>query len=236
MNTILIVAAAAVLLIVVERVLPAVALPHRRGWYLRMALLNLAQAAIAFLGAFSWDVWLAGMRPWRFDGHPVVGMLIGYLAITFIYYWWHRARHEIPLLWRYLHQVHHSAARIEVLTSFYKHPAEIVINGVLSSAILYLLVGLSPAVATMVVIVTGIAELIYHANLRTPYWVGFFFQRPESHRVHHERGWHSQNYSDLPVWDWLFGTLNNPRHTVVDCGFDEHDERALIARLLGRTP
>ncbi|MBK9657441.1 MAG: sterol desaturase family protein [Rhodanobacteraceae bacterium] len=49
------------------------------------------------------------------------------------------ARHQIPLLWRYLHRVHHSPARIEVLTSFYKHPLEILLNGVLMSSILYVL-------------------------------------------------------------------------------------------------
>ena len=58
---------------------------------------------------------------------------LGYLAITFVFYWWHRARHEVPLLWRWLHQVHHSAARIEVATSFYKHPVEILLNSLLSS-------------------------------------------------------------------------------------------------------
>ena len=47
------------------------------------------------------------------------GALLGYLAITFIYYWWHRWRHQSDFLWRWLHQVHHSAQRIEVITCFY---------------------------------------------------------------------------------------------------------------------
>ena len=42
------------------------------------------------------------------------------------------------------HQVHHSPQRIEIITSFYKHPFEILANSVLSSAILYLLVGVGP--------------------------------------------------------------------------------------------
>ena len=46
------------------------------------------------------------------------GALLGYLTITFVYYWWHRARHEHPWLWRYLHQIHHSPARLEIVTSF----------------------------------------------------------------------------------------------------------------------
>lgn len=31
------------------------------------------------------------------------GAIAGYLVITFIYYWWHRARHESGLQWP-LHQ------------------------------------------------------------------------------------------------------------------------------------
>jgi len=46
---------------------------------------------------------------------------------------WHRARHESDFLWRWLHQVHHSPVRIEIMTTFYKHPVEQLVNGVLSS-------------------------------------------------------------------------------------------------------
>jgi hypothetical protein len=28
------------------------------------------------------------------------------------------------------------------------------------------------------------------------------------------------NYADLPIIDWVFGTLNNPKATVKNCGFD----------------
>lgn len=234
LNTIPIVACAALVLIACERLWPGGDLPHRTGWYARMVVLNLAQLLVAFAGAHTWDAWLADARPWRSGLHPLAGALLGYLVITFVYYWWHRARHEVPLLWRHLHQVHHSAARLEVLTSFYKHPAEILCNGLLSSSVLFVLLGLDPATTAAVVAMTGVAELIYHANLRTPYWLGFVFQRPESHRVHHASGWHRQNYSDLPLWDWLFGTLNNPRERVESCGFDERRERALTDLLLGR--
>ena len=59
-------------------------------------------------------------------------------------------------------------------------------------------------------IVTVLA-VFQHANLRTPRWLGWFVQRPESHRIHHARGVHARNYADLPLWDWVFGTLDNPR-------------------------
>ena len=60
-----------------------------------------------------------------------------------------------------------------------------------------MLVGVGPEAASLAVLVTGIAEFIYHWNVPTPYWLGFLIQRPESHGIHHQEGVHSYNYADL---------------------------------------
>ncbi len=52
-----------------------------------------------------------------------------------------------------------------------------------------------------------------------PQWLGYFVQRPESHSVHHARGVHQYNYSDLPLFDVLFGTFRNPKDFVSESGF-----------------
>ena len=237
MNPVIVVAGAAVLLIAIERLAPGVQQPRVNGWFTRVALLNVAQISVVYLSAITWDRWLPQLRLW--DGEALgtlPGIALGYVAITFVYYWWHRARHEVPFLWRWFHQVHHSPARIEVVTSFYKHPLELIANGFLSSLILHVLVGLSAASASVVVAITGVAELIYHCNIRTPYWLGFVFQRPESHRRHHQLSHHSHNYSDLPVWDLLFGTFDNPRDNPAECGFGNARELQLVRMLLGRAP
>ncbi len=227
----------AVVMIAVERMRPGVRQPKVPGWIFRLVVLNVAQVAVVYLGTYTWDRWLP---QWKlFDGASLaapLGAALGYFAITFVFYWWHRARHQIPMLWRYLHQVHHSPVRIECAMSFYKHPLEIAINGVLSSSVLYVLIGLTPATAATVVAMTGLAELFYHWNVRTPYWLGFVFQRPEMHRRHHERNWHRSNYSDLPIWDMLFGTFENPRTMPEVCGFKGGAEQHLGSLLLGRRP
>jgi sterol desaturase/sphingolipid hydroxylase (fatty acid hydroxylase superfamily) len=207
-------------MLAVERFAPGPHWPEVPRWWSRAAALNSVQLAVVWLAGHSWDAWLARHRPWSAGSLGMVGgALAGYLAITFVYYWWHRWRHEIPVLWRVLHQLHHSPQRIEVVTSFYKHPLEILVNGILSSAILYLGVGLGVTSAVLVVLLSGLAELVYHWNVRTSYWLGFLFRRPESHCVHHQTGLHSFNYSDLPLWDALFGTLRNPRDWRERCGF-----------------
>jgi sterol desaturase/sphingolipid hydroxylase (fatty acid hydroxylase superfamily) len=230
----LIVFGVALLMMACEAARPGRSWPRVAGWWLRAALLNAAQVGMVFLAGVAWDRWMVRSRPWSADCLGVTGgALVGYLVITFIYYWWHRWRHQSDFLWRWLHQVHHSPQRIEVITSFYKHPLELLANSVLSSVTLYLLVGLGPEAASLAVLITGLAELFYHWNVPTPYWLGYLVQRPESHCVHHEEGLHSYNYADLPLWDMLFGTFRNPRRWQGRCGFGPVGEHDLVPMLGG---
>ena len=204
-------------------------------WYVRALTFNAAQAAITGLGVITWDL-LLPQPLWSGPQSIVLEVVCGYLLITFIYYWWHRARHSNALLWRCLHQLHHSPVRLEVLTSFYKHPLEILLNGLLSAFILTSVIGVSPLAATLTVAITAYAEFFYHWNVATPHWVGYFIQRPEMHAVHHQRDHHNQNFSDLPLWDALFGTYSNPRTAPEDCGFSGEAELRITDLLLGRDP
>jgi sterol desaturase/sphingolipid hydroxylase (fatty acid hydroxylase superfamily) len=235
MNTISIVLVAGLAIWIFEQVRPAKMLPRVSSWYQRALLLNGLQGLSALITANTFDIWFSGLSIFSIAGLSLaVQVALAYLAITFCYYWWHRARHHAGFLWRWLHQVHHSPARVEVLMSFYKHPIEVMINGALSSAIIFLLLGASFQAAVIAVMITGLAELFYHMNIATPRWLGFIFQRPEMHRVHHQRGWHHQNYSDLPLWDMLFGTFHNPIDSPNDVGFPNQAETRLGSLLLGR--
>ena len=235
MNVIAAVFACGVAMLAWERVRPGQRFPRVAGWWTRAIALTAVQAGVAWIATLTWDRWLPGAAAWRVGGNGLfVDALVGYFVLTFVYYWWHRARHEVPVLWRYLHQVHHSPCRIEVITTFYKHPAEIVLNGLLSSSVLHVVLGFDAQAAALTVGMTGVAEMIYHWNVRTPRWLGFIFQRPESHCVHHERGRHTSNFSDLPLWDLLFGTFKNPRGAPPVCGFANHAEQRLLQLLLGR--
>jgi len=231
----LVVLGLAVLMIAVEQLRPGRAWPSVRTWWFRAIALNVVQVGVVFLAGWTWDGWMVRHRLWSADRLGLAGgALLGYVVITFIYYWWHRARHASVFLWRWLHQLHHSPKRIEIITSFYKHPVELIANGILSSAIAYWLVGLDAKTATLAVTLTGVAELFYHWNVRTPYWLGFIIQRPESHLVHHQEGLHAFNYGDLPLWDILFGTFRNPRSWEASCGFAGDAELRLGDLLAGR--
>lgn len=233
MIVVFLVLAVALVMMAAERLAPGRHWPRVRGWWPRALALNAVQVASVLLGGSIWDGWMPGSA--LLPGHRLgsaAGALLGYVTLTFVYYWWHRWRHESDLLWRWLHQVHHSAQRIEIITSFYKHPLEIVANAVLSSVLLYVVLGLSPAAVAGAVALSGLAELVYHWNVATPHWLGYLFQRPESHCLHHQEGAHSYNYSDLPLWDMLFGTFRNPESWQARCGFGEAEAR-LAEMLVG---
>jgi sterol desaturase/sphingolipid hydroxylase (fatty acid hydroxylase superfamily) len=219
----------------IEHFQGARAWPKVTDWWLRAIFLNSFQVASVFVAGKLWNPWLLTHRLWSAENLGTIGGgLVGYVAITFIYYWWHRWRHQFNFLWRWFHQVHHSPQRIEIITSFYKHPFEIFINSVLSSAILYLGIGVGPEAAALATILSGLAELVYHWNVSTPYWLGFIFQRPESHCVHHQDGVHKYNYSDLPIWDMIFGTFKNPKNWQAKCGFGPLKEHRLGEMLTGK--
>ena len=45
---------------------------------------------------------------------------------------------------------------------------------------------------------------------------------------------HARNYSDLPLWDWVFGTLANPPGFAGEVGFDAPADRRILAMLAFR--
>ncbi len=213
-------------MIVVEKLWPAMELPRVRAWWARVALINAIQLGIIIIAGYTWNHWLARWSAVHLSAHlgDWAQGIIAYFVSTFIYYWWHRIRHESKVWWLLCHQFHHSPRRIEIFTSFYKHPVEITINSILSSAIVYLLLGCSVKAGAIYTLLTAVAEYFYHWNIHTPRWLGYLVQRPESHRVHHQYRHHTQNFADLPIWDMMFGTFKNPHRFESKCGFDEWRE------------
>lgn len=218
---------------ILERVLPGWKLPKVRRWTARVLMVNAVQLCVILLAGATWERWLSSVSLFHLSEHasPAAGGLVAYFIATFIFYWWHRVRHEHDLLWIGFHQIHHSPQRLEVITSFYKHPGEMVVNSLIGSLLVYTVLGLSMEAGAIYTLCTALGEFFYHTNVKTPRWVGFFFQRPEMHRIHHQHGRHKNNYGDITWWDMLFGTYENPREWLHTCGFDDAKEQQLLQML-----
>ena len=219
--------------LLLERIAPGRHQRHAPGWYVRAILLNLAQLGVVLIGGVTWTVWLQGASVFSIAAlHPVTQGFVCWFVGTFFFYWWHRARHRSHLLWQGLHQIHHSASRIETLTAFYKHPVEIALNSILSTAIIFPLLGASMEAAPWYSVFAALGEFYYHANIRTPRWTGWFIQRPEHHSIHHQYDVHDFNYGDITWWDRLFGTFRETDTFASQCGFAEGREQRLAEMLM----
>jgi sterol desaturase/sphingolipid hydroxylase (fatty acid hydroxylase superfamily) len=217
----------------VERLSPGWKLPQVPTWTIRVLAINFAQLLIITVAGYSWEKWLSAISLFHLSNYLYnwQGGMFAYVIATFIFYWWHRWRHESDFLWRCFHQIHHSPQRIEVITSFYKHPLEMTVNSVIGSLLVYSLLGLNPEAGAVYTLCTALGEFFYHTNIKTPQWVGYIFQRPEMHRIHHEFEVHKNNYGDIVWWDMLFGTYSNPKEFKTSCGFDTEKELKLADML-----
>jgi sterol desaturase/sphingolipid hydroxylase (fatty acid hydroxylase superfamily) len=186
----------------------------------------------------TWNRWFSSIAGAGIAGRmpPIAEGALCWFVGTFVFYWWHRVRHGSALMWRVVHQVHHSPRRIETLTSFYKHPLEIAANSVISSAIVFVLMGGSIEGAAWFNVFAAVGEMFYHANIRTPMWVGYFMQRPEHHSIHHAVGIHHNNFGDITWWDRLFGTFREAPDFSPACGFADDAERKIARMLAFREP
>ena len=220
---------------IAERIFPGRELPHVKGWYARAALINLVQLSMMGLAGVTWNTYFRShtvfdLGQWN---SPVVEGLFYYFIGTFIFYWWHRLRHASGW-WRVFHQVHHSASRIEVLTSFYKHPVEIATNSVISGLYIYCLLGGSAEAGAWYALFAAAGEYFYHANIKVPHWVGFVIQTPELHSIHHQLDVHNYNFGDITWWDRLFGTFKDTDSFSAQCGFPRDNERHMGDMLVFR--
>lgn len=223
-------------LIALEHLFPAHPVQPHREWYVRAALVNAMQLLVFAIVDRLWRHWGGGYSVFALGQKmpPFAGALLAYFIFTFVVYWWHRARHGSPLVWRIFHQLHHSPRRIETLTAYYIHPLDMVVVLFISNAIVYVLLGLGLEAAAWYTLITGSAGFLIHANLRLPRQVGYVFSTPEMHRLHHKSGHHAHNYADIVWWDMLFGTYLNPVEDIECCGFEDAAERHVIPMLLGK--
>ena len=159
------------------------------------------------------------------------GTIVGYALLTFVAYWWHRSVHRFDPMWRAFHQIHHAPHRMDVAGANLVHPLEAIVFTFINMGVLSLVLGLEPLAVALVGYLSTFAAFFQHWNIRTPRWLGYFIQRPESHCIHHQRGVHAFNYADLPLWDMLFGTFRNPKDFSGEVGFDPPADRRFGAML-----
>ncbi len=129
-------------------------------------------------------------------------------------YWWHRANHEVPILWRF-HEVHHRDAFLDATTALRFHFGEVLIAAVVRAIPIFLLAIPLGSVLVFETLVL-LAAIFHHSNWRLPDAVEQRLARviitPSLHWVHHhkqKRDTDSIYGTVLSIWDRLFDTGPN---------------------------
>jgi sterol desaturase/sphingolipid hydroxylase (fatty acid hydroxylase superfamily) len=222
--------------LVLERVAPARTQPRVPRWLLKglvffviVGALNAIVPALVMQAVGSFTVFhLGGLG--TFGGAAVL-----ILASDLLGYAIHRGLHTSERAWRWSHQMHHSAERMDMAGSSYFHPLDALAQTVVPGIVLGILLGITPMAAAVGGYAGFVLGVFPHLNVRTPAWLGYVIQRPEMHAVHHQRGVHAYNYGVLALSDLLFGTWRNPASFPEgEFGFWDGASKKLGAMLFGR--
>lgn len=130
-----------------------------------------------------------------------------FIGVDFLYYWFHRAAHEVNILWA-AHQAHHSSEDYNLTTALRQ---SVVQN--YTSAIFYMPLAL--AVPPSIFLVHGQFNMLYQFWIHTEVVrslgpLEYILNTPSHHRVHHGRNPYciDKNYGGtLIIWDRMFGTF-----------------------------
>ncbi|GAB6052189.1 sterol desaturase family protein [Magnetospira thiophila] len=149
--------------------------------------------------------WL-GLNHWQ----EVVASLV---MLDLFDYFWHRANHQVPFLWRF-HKAHHADNEMDVSTALRFHPGELVLSSIAKAA--WVLVWGPSAMAWFVF--EGLISLcaqFHHSNIDLPDSVERILSRvivtPRFHTSHHvvERAYGHANFSTIfSFWDPMFKSYN----------------------------
>lgn len=174
---------------------------------------------LIFAAIYGWSAFIAGLAigigaNWL-GLHPLfhLGLLasavMGVVVGDFIYYWYHRAQHMIPALWR-VHATHHSAENLGAGAGFH-HVFEAPLRGLLVGIPAFLIAGNGAAMVGFVMTVHG---FYVHSSTRLNFGrFAWLLCDNRVHRIHHSREPHhfDKNFGVVTLlWDRLFGTAYFP--------------------------
>lgn len=138
----------------------------------------------------------------------VISVLTAFLAVEFIYYWYHRLSHEIPILWT-LHHTHHSAMKYNLTTAVRLNWLGLFVSPMFYIPLIF--IGFSPEIVVSALAVGLFYQYFLHTEAikKLGALEGVIFNTPSAHRVHHgsNEAYIDKNFGAmLIVFDKLFGT------------------------------
>ena len=148
--------------------------------------------------------------------HVLFVVVLTFIAIDFIYYWFHRCSHRIKFLWA-MHMNHHSSEEMNFVVSlrqaWFAPFAKVIFFMPLP------LIGFDPLITVIVGIASTFWGVIGHTQ-----WINklgpleYIFVTPSHHRVHHGSNdqYIDKNFGNLLIiWDKFFETFEPEGEKVI---------------------
>ncbi len=211
---------------------------RRVGRNLLLWALNLPLSLLLVLPLTDWASRHApAWRPDWWGGWT--GLALDLLLLDLMIYWWHRANHVAPLLWRF-HAVHHLDRFLDSSSALRFHFGEVALSALARAAVI-LALGFPLASVLVFETLVLLAAIFHHSNVRLPprleRALSWIVVTPSIHWVHHHRIRRDtdSNYATvLSLWDRLFASRSaRARDPAMPIGVEGLAEEAAPA-LLGR--
>lgn len=164
----------------------------------------------------------------------ILQFLEAVLLIDVLGYFYHRLCHTSPLLWKF-HAVHHSSEKMDWLAAARVHPLDQIFARAFVFVPLYAL-GFNEKTFGAVVVVFVFQGIFLHSNVRFRFrFLRWIIATPEYHHWHHSNDPQARNKNfagQLPILDWLFGTLYLPKNKMPQTyGISEPMPKGYFAQL-----
>lgn len=175
-------------------------------------------------------------RPDWFSGGSALALDM--ILLDLFLFWWHRALHEAPFLWRF-HEVHHLDEHLDTTSAIRFHCGEIFLATVVRTVVIVLLAVPFSSVVLFESLVL-IFTLFHHSNIALPprfeSALSKIIVTPSIHWVHHRavRADTDSNYGTIfSVWDRLFQTKSaTRRYETMTIGVDGKKDAGFIKLLI----
>jgi sterol desaturase/sphingolipid hydroxylase (fatty acid hydroxylase superfamily) len=199
--------------------------------------LNLLVSPLIVLPITVWaGQFSTGLRPAWLSGWT--GLAFDLVLLDFWIYWWHRANHEIPLLWRF-HQVHHFDEMLDSTSALRFHFGEVVLSALVRACVIVAFDTPLSSVLLFEALVL-MSTIFHHSDAKLPPRLERTLARviitPSIHWVHHHalRTDTDSNYGTIfSFWDPLFRSQSlTKRWTTMPIGVEGRRDRPLLRLLV----
>lgn len=212
-----IVLSALIIAIVLEQIFPAVLLRAKLQRWIK----NFSLASLNFIVGPLIVVPISAFA----EGHAAVwrpdfltGILLDLLVLDLWIYFWHRANHRLPFLWRF-HEVHHLDENLDATSALRFHFGEVALSSFVRAGLIFALAIPLRSVVVFETIVT-VAAIFHHSNIKLPQRFEVIVSKlvvtPSIHFIHHHalRSDTDSNYATvLSLWDRLFRTCSKTQRS-----------------------